>query len=274
MRFLLIGLLIILTYSCNLININKSVIRIIGSDTMFELTKNLVEEFNKDYPNILITVEAGGSKHGIEKLINGESDICTSSRKLYPEEAKKLVEKYNSLGVANLIAIDALSIFVNENNPIDNLSNSDLKKIFTGEIKNWKVLNSYNSEIKTFIRNKDSGTHLFFKEYILDGEEYYKKSVICSNSRAIVDSVKKNINGIGYGGIGYAKNAKILSINGILPNEKNILDNKYLYFRYLYFFTVKEPEGYTKILIDWVNSPKGQKVIKESGYIPLLLTKD
>lgn len=267
-------LLILIIYSCNLLQINKSVIRIIGSDTMLELTKHLANEFNKDYPNILITVEGGGSKHGIEKLINGKADICTSSRKLYPEEAKKMVENYNSLGVANLIAIDALSIFVNVDNPVENLSNSELKNIFTGKIKNWKKLNSDSLDIKTVIRNKDSGTYLFFKEYILEGEEYDKNSITLPTTKEIIDFIKENKNAIGYGGIGYAKNVKIIAVNGIIPNAENILNNKYLYFRYLYFFTVKEPEGEIKLFIDWINSPKGQKVVSESGYFPLLNIKE
>ncbi len=274
MKIILSVLILLLINSCDFLQNDKSVIRIIGSDTMLELTKNLSDEFNKEHPNILIIVEGGGSKHGIEKLIHGDADICTSSRKLYPEEAKKIVEKYNSLGVANLIAIDALSIFVNKNNPIENLSNSDLKKIFTGKIKNWKELNSDSLDIKTVIRNKDSGTYLFFKEYVLEGEEYDKTALTFSTTNEIIDFVKKNKNAIGYGGIGYATNVKILSINGIQPNAENILNNKYLYIRYLYFFTVKEPEGELKIFIDWINSSKGQKVIKESGYFPLLFIKE
>ncbi|MCX7875410.1 MAG: phosphate ABC transporter substrate-binding protein [Melioribacteraceae bacterium] len=268
-KLIFISFIIIIISSCSFNQSKISSIRIVGSDTMFELVNDLVLEFNKEHPEIVINVFGGGSKYGIEALINGEADICTSSRKLYPDEAKKLVNKFNTLGVAHLVAIDALSIFVNRNNPIDNISHETLKNIFTGKIVKWSDLGFVNDKIQPVIRNIDSGTYLFFKEYVLDGEEYSNNCIEFNTTKKVVDFITFNINAIGYGGIGYAGEVKTLSVDGIFPNTQNILNNKYPYFRYLYFFTIKEPEGNLKLFIDWVISSKGQKIVEKSGYFPL-----
>lgn len=240
---------------------------------MYELTSKLAENFMKDNPGISIRVDGGGTASGIKQLINGEIDICTASRNLKPDEAKQLADYYGSLGLVFLIAKDALSIFVNENLPINNLTTTQLKKIFKGEITNWKELGGPDSLIQIVIRNPNSGTYLYFKDHVLEGEDYYRDAIIISTTREIVNFVEKNYSAIGYGGMGYKGNVKHIRIDSIEPTEANVRNDTYPIARYLHFFTTKSPGGNTKKFIDWVLSPAGQSIIRQTGFIPLWESK-
>jgi phosphate transport system substrate-binding protein len=89
----------------------QNIVTISGSDTMFELTSALAEEYMKEHPGISVKVGGGGTAAGIKSLIDGNIDICTASRNLKPFEAKALADYYGSLGLVFLIAKDALSIY-------------------------------------------------------------------------------------------------------------------------------------------------------------------
>ena len=99
----------------------------------------------------------------LEQLINNETDICMASRNLKPDEAKMLADYYGSLGLVYLIAKDALSIYVNPENPVKNLNIGQLKDIFTGKISNWAKLGGKDTLVIPVIRNNNSGTFFILK---------------------------------------------------------------------------------------------------------------
>ena len=246
-----------------------NIVTISGSDTMFELTSKLAEEYMKDHPGISVKVDGGGTASGIRQLIKGNIDICTASRNLKPEEAKDLAEYYGSLGLVFLIAKDALSIYLHPENPVKNLTFDQLKKIYIGDINNWKLVGGIDTLIQPVTRNPNSGTYLYFKEHILEAEEYVNSSLIIPTTREIVRYVEQNINAIGYGGMGYTGKVKHIKIDGVEPTETNVINDTYPIIRYLHFFTTKSPGGEVKRFIDWVLSPAGQSVVRKSGFIPL-----
>ncbi|MBK7377556.1 MAG: phosphate ABC transporter substrate-binding protein [Ignavibacteriales bacterium] len=260
---------LLLVNSCSYKNIDGNVIRIAGSDTMLELTSLLAEEYMNEHPGISIHVEGGGTAKGIEILINNQIDICTASRNLEPEETKALTEYYGSLGLVFLIAKDALSIYLHPDNPVKNLTMKQLKEIFTGKINNWKNLGGEDKSIIPVIRNPNSGTYLYFKDHVLEGEKYITTSIVEPTTKDIVQFVSENDNAIGYGGMGYKGNVFNVMIEGIEPSEKNVRNDSYPIIRYLHFLVVKTPGGVVKNFIDWVLSPSGQYVVRRSGFIPL-----
>ena len=262
-------LMMILISGCSTNVSNKNIVTISGSDTMFELTSTLAEEYMKENPGFSVKVEGGGTAAGIKQLIKGEIDVCTASRNLKPQEAKALADYYGSLGLGFLIAKDALSIFVHPENPVDNLRYEQLKKIFISDIDNWKIIGGRDTLIQPVIRNPNSGTYLYFKDHVLDGEEYGESTVIIPTTREIVKYVEENVNAIGYGGMGYTGKIKHIKIDGVEPNETNVRNDTYPIIRYLHFFTSKTPGGEIKRFIDWVLSPAGQSVVRKAGFIPL-----
>ncbi len=269
MKTLIILFSIILISSCSFKPTEKKEIIIIGSDTMLELTSNLAEVYMKQNVGISVLVSGGGTATGIKALINNQTDICTASRNLKPDEAKFLADYYGSLGLVFLIAKDALSIYVNPKNDVMDLTQDELKKIFTGEITNWNALGGKNSSIIPVIRNPNSGTYLYFKEHVLEDEEYTDNAKVESTTKEIVKSIEENENAIGYGGMGYKGNVIHAKINGVEPSENNVRNDTYSIIRYLHFFTTKTPGGEVKKFIDWVLSPAGQSIVRKSGFIPL-----
>lgn len=262
-------ILLLIFNSCSYKPIETNEIRIVGSDTMLELTSKLAEQYMKENPGISIIVEGGGTAEGIKALIKNQTDICTASRNLKPEEAKLLADYYGSLGLVFLIAKDALSIYVNPKNTVNDLSITQLKEIYSGKVNNWTMLNGKDTLIVPVVRNPNSGTYLYFMEHVLEGSEYTPNSVTEPTTKEIVKFVEDNENAIGYGGMGYKGNVVHTSINGVEPSENNVRNDTYPIIRYLHFFTTKTPSGTIKNFIDWVLSPSGQSVVRKSGFIPL-----
>lgn len=255
--------------SCSASTTSFAVIIIQGSDTMLRLTERLAEEYMTKNPGVSIYVEGGGTASGIRALINNQADICTASRTLQPEEAKLLADYYKSVGMFYLIAKDALTIYVNPSNSVNNLTLSDLKKIYTGKITNWKQLGGNNLDILPIIRNPNSGTHIYFKEHVLEGEDYFNSVESVATTSDMIEDVLSYTNAIGYGGIVYDTEAKAVKIDGIAPSEDNSRNDKYPITRYLHFFTTNTPRGEVKNFIDWSLSAEGQRIVKSQGFIPL-----
>lgn len=265
---IIISLTSLLSY-CSFKPDGENVITISGSDTMFELNEKLAKEFMIDNPGISVYVKGGGTRLGIIDLIKNRTDICASSRNLKPEESKLLVEYYGSLALVYLIAKDGLSIYVNPNNIVNHLSVEQIKKIFTGKITNWKDLGGEDTLIIPVLRNPNSGTYLYFKEHVLDDEDYTPNGLTLPTTKEIIKFISENVNAIGYGGVGYKEGIVQIRVDGVYPTEENIRNDSYPITRYLHFFVSKSPSGNVKKFIDWTLSPKGQSVILKAGYIPL-----
>lgn len=265
-------LFLIFLSGCSTTPKNKAeIIKIKGSDTMFGLTTELAKEFMKSHDYISIYVEGGGTKEGIEALIKEQIDIATASRLPAGNETKMLAEYYGSVGMFYLVAKNGIIIYVNKNNPINNLSLVQLNNIFSGKITNWSQVSGNYSPIAVINRPPGSGTHVYFKEHVLNDSDYTPNAVIRYTNKSVVKEIAENVNAIGYGGINFIdeKDVKSISINNIPPNDENIRNDSYPLTRYLHFFTAKRAGGAVKLFIDWVLSPEGQKIIKKQGFVPL-----
>src|SRR5689334_21327657 len=109
-----------------------------GSDTMSEIGRGWAEAYMKSHPEVSIQVTPGGSGVGIAALIDGTTQICQASRKMKDAEKAGLKTKRMTDAVETPVAIDALSIYINKDNPIKSLTIEQAGKIFRGEITNWK----------------------------------------------------------------------------------------------------------------------------------------
>jgi phosphate transport system substrate-binding protein len=236
---------------------------------MLLLNKLLAEEFMKVHEGISVYVDGGGSGTGVDALINNTVDICASSRPLESDEIKKMGEQYSTVGMSFLIARDALSIYVNPNNPIKNFTLEEVSKIYLCEILNWNEMGGKDQIIEPVSRTDASGTHVYFTKHLLKGEEICSSIRELNTTNEIINFVKKNSNSIGYGGIGYGDSLMQCSINGIEPTRENVLNNSYPVTRYLRYYTIRKPRGDIKLFIDWVTSSEGQKIVEKMNYFPL-----
>jgi len=255
--------------SCSFLTPKSVVLNIKGSDTMLNFTQLLASEYMKRNPHVAIYISGGGSREGIESLADLQSDIATASRLMTPEEVKILADKHGTIGVSFLIAKDAISVYVNPKNLVGNLSLDQLRKIFTCRINNWAEVGGEDLPIHLFTRNPNSGTYIYFSQFVLAGEKYCPIASAEPSLNRLVSKISKDVAAIGYGGIGAVKGVKRLKINDIEPTEDNVRSDAYPICRYLYFFTLKQPRGEVKNFIDWTLSNEAQTFIRKSGYVPI-----
>jgi phosphate transport system substrate-binding protein len=247
-----------------------------GSDTMVVLGGHWAEEYMKKHKDTTVQVTGGGSGTGISALINGTTDVCEASRSMKDTEKKQLLEKAGGPPVEIPTAKDGLSIFVNDTNPLTEISMAQLKGIFTGKITSWKDVGGPDAKIIPYSRENSSGTYVFFKEHVLENADYTPRAQAMPGTAAVVNAVTKEKFGIGYGGGGYAaKGVKILKVKkdpagpGIAPSDSTIHDGSYPLSRPLFFYLRPNPSTEIKAFTDWVLSPEGQEIVKKEGYYPI-----
>ena len=247
-----------------------------GSDTLVILAQKWAENYMGKHPETKIQVTGGGSGVGIAALINKSTDLADASRQMKPKEIADFVKVYGKRPTEYKVALDGLSVYVNESNSIKELSVEQLEKIFTGKIKNWKQLGGNDAPITVYSRENSSGTYEFFKEHVLKGQDFAALAQTMPGTAALLQAIGKDKNGIGYGGAAYGAGAKHLAIKkdadskAIEPNEETVVGGTYPIWRYLYVYVNPAVDkGEIGSYLNWIRSEDGQKIVKDVGYYPL-----
>ncbi len=246
-----------------------------GSDTMVILGQRWAETYMKENPGITIQVTGGGSGTGIAALINGQADICEASRPMKDPEKADVQAKRGSPAVETKVALDALAVYVNDKNPLQEISIPALARIYLGEAKSWKEVGGPDHAIILYGRENNSGTYGYFKEHVLQNKDFSASTQTLAGTSAVVNAVKGDELGIGYGGIAYLEGIRALKVKkddasaAVAPSLETAQSGAYPISRFLYFYTAGPAMGTMKSFIDWVEGPAGQKVISDVGYYPL-----
>lgn len=252
----------------------SDVIQLKGSDTILHLSHAISENYMKEN-KAKISVVGGGSGVGIAALLNKTTDIALASRNIKDKEIKVANEKGININ-ETILGYDGITIIVNKKNEIKNIDSIILGKIFRGEIENWKEIGGIDAPIVILSRDSSSGTHEFFKEHIIregkskSEKEYSKKALYLPSNEAIKKEVSKNEMAIGYIGMGYMDNTvKALDVNNVTASLENVLSKKYPIAREVYWYSDKNSSNEVKKLIEYALSLKGQKIVKEEGFVPV-----
>ena len=265
-------LLVIMTIGFSFTTVNKITIK--GSDTMVILAQKWAEVYMSKNPTTAIQVTGGGSGVGLSALINGSTDIATSSRPLKQSELEKIKGRYGTLGVEIACAKDGITIYLNKANGVSELTLKQLSDIYSGKITNWNQVGGANANIKLYGRENSSGTYVYFKDNVIK-KDYALTCQSLPGTAAIVNAVKKDKNGIGYGGAAFDSGVKDCKVKkdanspALLATEETIRNKTYPITRFLYMYLATRPTGETKKFIDWVLSAEGQKVTSQVGYFPV-----
>lgn len=246
-----------------------------GSDTMVQLGGRWAEVYMQENPDVIVQVTGGGSGTGIAALINGSTDIAQASRMMRDEEKEQAREARGAAVSETAVALDGITVYVNQQNPIDSLTIDQIEGVFLGEITNWNEVGGNDAAIVLYGRENSSGTYAYFREEVLDDADFAPAYQSLPGTAAVINAVLGDPNGVGYGGIGYLEGVKAIAIapdsatEPIAPTEENVLSSAYPLSRSLYFYTIGEPSGIIADFIDWTLSPEGQAVVSEVGYFPL-----
>jgi phosphate transport system substrate-binding protein len=270
----ILPIMLILAVMASVTAFSQAKITVKGSDTMVILAQRWAELYMKNNPQSTIQVTGGGSGVGITALINGTTDICNASRPMKQTEIEKLKARYNTLGVEIPCAKDGVTIFLNEANKVAELTLKQISDIYTAKIRNWKELGGVDAEIRLYGRENSSGTYTYLHDEVVKAD-YASTVQSLPGTAAVVNAVKKDVNGIGYGGAAYAVGVKYAKVKkdesstGYVPSAETIANNQYPITRYLYMYLRNRPTGETKKYIDWILSQEGQRVVTEIGYFPV-----
>jgi len=247
-----------------------------GSDTLVILAQKWAEVYMSKHAETKIQVTGGGSGIGFAALQNQQTDLCDASRKIKSSEIANCIKAFGKRPTEYKVALDGLSVYVNENNPIKELSVDQLQGIFTGKFKNWKEVGGDDAPITVYSRENSSGTYEFFKEHVLQGKDFAASAQTMPGTAALVQAVAKDPKGIGYGGAAYAAGTRALKVKkddaspAIEPTEETVVNGTYPIWRYLYVYVNPAMDkGEITAYLSWIRGDEGQKLVKEVGYYPL-----
>lgn len=238
-------------------------ISLAGSTSMEKLCEAMSESFMADNQGITVTVEYVGSGAGIESLSKGSVDIGNSSRNLKPEELSNGC-------VENVVALDGIAVIVDKNNGVTDISSDNLKKLYTGEIKNWKELGGADEAVVVIGREAGSGTRDAFEE-LLELKDKCDYAQQLDSTGAVLAKVASTPGAIGYVSLDVVDESVLsVSIDSVEANEQNILAGKYLLSRPFVMATKGDVSSQNELVQKWfeyVNSEKGKEIIKKVGLI-------
>jgi phosphate transport system substrate-binding protein len=247
-----------------------------GSDTLVILAQKWAEVYMGAHQDTKIQVTGGGTGTGFAALQSQTTDLCDASRKAKPAEIANCLKAFGKRPTEYKVALDGLSVYVNPDNSLKELTLDQVKDIFTGKIKNWKAVGGPDAPITVYSRENSSGTYEFFKEHVLKGQDFAASAQTMPGTAAIVQAVMKDKSAIGYGGAAYGGGSKLLAIKkdesspAISPTEETVENGTYPIWRHLYVYVNPAlDKGETAAYLNWIRSDDGQKYVKDVGYYPL-----
>jgi phosphate transport system substrate-binding protein len=252
----------------------SSTLTIKGSDTMVILAQKWAQAFMDANAGKVVQVSGGGSGTGVAALINGTADLANASRSIKDKEQKQLLKRRGVEAVEFRVALDSLAVYVPAANQIETLTIPQLKKIIRGQTTHWKEVGGQDMPIVIYSRENNSGTYAYFKEHVLDNEDFAATAQTLPGTAAVINAVSKDKGGIGYGGIAYAEGVRTVKVAAegaepVEPTMENATSGKYPLSRFLHIYSAGDPVGVAKEYIDFVLSDAGQKVVEGVGYYPL-----
>ncbi|MDA0378358.1 MAG: phosphate ABC transporter substrate-binding protein [Bacteroidetes bacterium] len=258
---------------------SRTVIQNKGSDTLVNVAQAWAEAYQTVNPGIAVAVTGGGTGTGIASLLNGTVDIANASRNIKDSERAILVENGHS-PVEFVVGFDALAIFLHKDNPIQEITVEQLKAIYVdgGELERWSQLGvtvpgCSSDKIIRISRQNNAGTYAYFREAVLDDQDFKLGSLDMHGSKDVVDLVMNTPCAIGYSGLAYANeeiHMPAVSSEGgatfVKPTVESAVDGSYPIARSLLMYTADEPEGPVAAFLDWILSDEGQCIMKDKGY--------
>ncbi|HAS62883.1 MAG TPA: phosphate ABC transporter substrate-binding protein [Vibrio sp.] len=263
----------------------------VGSDTLAGMTTLWVEEFKQLYPGVNGQVQASGSSTAPPALTEQTAQFGPMSRPMRNSEIEAFERAHGYKPTALRVAIDAIGIFVHQDNPVKGMNFVELDSIFSATLRcgatqsvgSWAELGLDYSwaqrSIQMFGRNSVSGTYGYFKKNALCGGDFRNNVNEQPGSASVVQSVASSINTIGYSGVGYqvsgVKRIPIAKTGSdyIEPTRENILSGKYPLSRYLYVYINKHPSKSLSPLerefIRFIYSEQGQNLVEKDGYVAI-----
>jgi phosphate transport system substrate-binding protein len=264
----------------------------VGSDTLNNLMTLWAEEYKRLYPNVNIQIQGAGSSTAPPALTEGASNFGPMSRIMTAREVESFEKKHGYKPTAVGVAIDALAVYVNKDNPIKGLSIQEVDAAMSvgrkcgaaADVTKWGQVGMTgewaNRDIAMYGRNSVSGTYGFYKDVALCKGDFKRNVAEQPGSASVVQSVATQVNALGYSGIGYKTSgvralplSKMPGQPFVEPDAKHAIDGTYPLARVLYVYVNKKPNQPLNPLerefFKMVLSKQGQEVVIKDGFVPV-----
>ncbi len=246
-------------------------LQIEGSTTVGPIGDAFAEVFDRMKPDLEITVKKTGSGDGAAALVDGRCDIAMMSRFMKESEFKNAVSN-GIKPVAHVIAMDGVCVVVHPSNPIKELTSSQIRDIYKGEINNWKALGGPDMEIVVVSRDTSSGTYETFHKLLMEKEKMGSGVEYVNSNPQAHARVSKTMGAIGYVGLGFVDNkVKALKVDDVMPTQSTIAKGVYPISRPLFLFTDGYPELGSSVheFCTFYLTEKGQEIVESKGFVPV-----
>lgn len=264
----------------------------VGSDTLNNLMTLWAESFERQYPSVSIQIQAMGSSTAPPALAEGTAAFGPMSRPMKANEVQAFVERFGYRPTAIRVAMDALAVYVNKDNPITGLTLAEVDAAFSATrrcggpklVQTWGDLGLEGAwtekPLQLYGRNSVSGTYGYFKDVALCRGDFRNTVNEQPGSASVVQAVTSSLNGLGYSGIGYLTSgvravplARRAGTDYIHATPEAAISRRYPLARFLYVYVNKRPDTplppLTAEFIRLILSRSGQETVLKDGYFPL-----
>jgi len=252
--------------------LSKETVAVSGSTTVLPLAEGGAEVFNGQQSQYQVMVTGGGTGVGMKNIAQGTSEISMASREVTADEISQFGDQFRE----KLIGYDGIIIGVSKeiyDAGVTALTKDQVKKIYSGETRNWKELGGPDEEILVVAREMGSGTRDTFNEEIMADKKAETPGVrtVGGSNAEIRTALTGSDNAIGYLGFSYAEDGAVgvIILDGVTPTAGTIKDGSYELARKLYFYTFGDASPGAQAFIDFMTGPDGQQVAEEYGFVPL-----
>jgi phosphate transport system substrate-binding protein len=262
-----------------------------GSSGLSVLLNHWSDEFKRIYPSVEMDITGGGSGTALPALLNGSADMAPMSRAMGASELEQFQTKFGYAPTRVTIALDAIAIFVNKNNPLTKISLAQLDGVFSvtrkrgaADIKLWGQLGLDGDwrEREIILKTPDSshGMYILFREMVLQGGDFRYNTLPEPVSTSIVQGVGTQAGAIGFASYFYdSRRSRPLAVSTaeagtfFEPTQENCTSGKYPLTRFLYIYVNRKPGAtlnpLTGQFLTFVCSKQGQETLARGGSYPL-----
>lgn len=232
-----------------------------GSTSLQPVTERWADAYRVRRPDVLVSVQGGGSTAGVRAALAGAAQIGLSSRALTPTEASKLR--------AVAVARDGIALVVHPQNPVRDLTLRDLRALYAGRVRDWSSLNGQAGRITAITREEGSGTRAAFEQLVMASQTIATSTLVQDSAGAVRQMVGSDPAAIGYISIGLVDaTVKALRLDGVAGNEASIDAGLYPLVRPFLFVLPLARDAKASEFLAWVSGPEGHALLRQEGLLP------